>query len=690
MLLAAQDSLHDSMFFEKEIWLFIFGGLILLYVIAAIYSRIKRPKKEIKTIKAKVLSISKVMAQAAHQDVGFERTMSGKAVSASKFEVTFIDENSGETYIFAVSASQGEKLYVGKTGELCYNGDELISFGHELGQEKAEKIYFLKKRILPLAICGVIAVGIGVWAVSHFFGPEEEQESVVIEDISNRPLTVYMFSNVFMGDEIINTSTYSLGEFFNLQELWGNTSHIYYDAVESYKKETGKEIQIEFFGLSDEMFERAYEEWKNGTGPDIIIGDYANNSCLLYPYISEGMFADLSGYFENDALYSSGEYVEKVLEGGRIGQNQLVFPLTFNMNMLYTSEERMNKHGIWLSKDMLYEEMLTVFQDAWNEVRDEDEYLMLQLYDIYLNRYPVLLFQSASGINMIDYETGEIQLGVEDFTDWANFYESYVCNEYQMSREELKEFSVQNPDIWIPVNDSHYDTLIELCNNTESNAVIFDITKENTFSWSIGGALASHYHPFAANTNYYESRMKDEDETFVPIAIPSKQNPGEYAAEIASFGVVLSNSKKTDEAYEFIKALADYKHFMHLDLSVNRQVLIDTLDELSTTNFSLQLRVGGTPPPEISEEDLMKNDEEVQKILDIYHEESYFMQALSEESKDYLLNMVEHIGVASLPEGRLDGIIIEEIGRYIWEDVDTIEEAYNNSIQRLVEMGYQQ
>jgi len=152
--------------------------------------------------------------------------------------------------------------------------------------------------------------------------------------------------------------------------------------------------------------------------------------------------------------------------------------------------------------------------------------------------------------------------------------------------------------------------------------------------------------------------------------------------------VVLSNSKKTDEAYEFIKALADYKHFMHLDLSVNRQVLIDTLDELSKTNFSLQLRVGGTPPPEISEEDLINNDEEVQKILDIYHIESYFMHALSEEAKDCLLNMVEQIGVACLPEGQLDVIIIEEIGRYIWEDVDTIEEAYMNTLQRFSEMGY--
>ncbi len=44
-----QDNLHESTFFEKEIWLYIFGALILFYIAATLYSRIKRPKKEIKT-----------------------------------------------------------------------------------------------------------------------------------------------------------------------------------------------------------------------------------------------------------------------------------------------------------------------------------------------------------------------------------------------------------------------------------------------------------------------------------------------------------------------------------------------------------------------------------------------------------------------------------------------------------------
>ena len=64
------------------------------------------------------------------------------------------------------------------------------------------------------------------------------------------------------------------------------------------------------------------------------------------------------------------------------------------------------------------------------------------------------------------------------------------------------------------------------------------------------------------------------------------------------------------------------------------------------------------------------------------------MQALSEGTKDFLIDMVENIGVVCLSEGQLDTIIIEEIGRYIWDDVDTIEEAYANTLQRFSKMGY--
>ncbi len=686
-MLNVHDPLHDTIFFEKEIWFYIFGSMILLYIIAAIYNRIKRPRKEIKNVKAKVLSITKARVQTTHRNAGFDGLMSGSAIPAARFDVTFIDENNGEAFIFAISESLSEKFTVGEVGILCFNGDEFISFGEELERNKSEQIYFMKKRIVPVTICAVFLISFGIWTFNYFFQTEDKQESIVIEDISDRPLTVYMSAHMAAMDEVIASSMYSLGDFTGLMERWGNSSHMYYGAVENYKKSTGREVEIEYFNTSEEMLQKAYDEWKDGVGPDVIIGDYSNGGCLIYPYISEGMFEDMMPYFENDELYSSGEYIEQVLAGGMVGDLQLVFPLTFNMNMLFTTEERIREHEIWLSDEMTYDEMLDLFRNEWNAMRAKDEYLMAQLTGFNRNRNPILLFQSASGIEIVDYETGEIQLSMDDFADWATLYESYICDEYQMDRNELKEYVAQNPDVYIPVRESK-SYILETLSNGESVSDVFDLTKEDIFCWANGGSVTGPYIPFAANACYYESRLTDNEETFVPIAIPIKQNSNENAAEITSFGVIVSGSLKTEEAYEFIKALADYEHFMYFDLSVNRQVIMDTLDKLNNTNYSLNTAVALLPAQEAEEVDNPTNEIVGSGDNDWYDQEDYLVRALSEETKEYLLNMVEDIGVANLVEGKLDAIVIEEIGKYIWGDVDTVEEAYMNTMQRLVGIGY--
>ena len=282
MLLSTKHPLHDTILFEKEIWLYIFGCLVLLYVIAAIYTRLKHPKKEIKTVTAKVLSIVQARVQSNHHGTGADQFMCGEAAAhGARFEVILINEENEEVYVFAISESVSEKLSVGEIGELCFRGDKFISFGNDRKQGESEKIYYLKKRVLPIAICGVFVVGLSVRAAVNFFSTKDTKDEIIeIEEVP-KDLRIYMFSHALYGEEIINTSRYSLGEFRHLAERWGNSAHMYYDAIESYLKDSGKEIEIEFFDTPEEMFERAHEEWKNGQGPDVIIGDYSNNELLI-------------------------------------------------------------------------------------------------------------------------------------------------------------------------------------------------------------------------------------------------------------------------------------------------------------------------------------------------------------------------------------------------------------------------
>lgn len=693
MLLSTENAFFEAVFLNEGLILYIFSFMLLLYVAAVIYNRIKRPKnKTIVKVHAKVLSVNQARAQTNHRDVGFDGLMSGgAAIPGARFDATFINEENDETYVFTISESISNQLSVGKAGVLCFKGDEFISFGEEEEQKKIEKRFFIRKRVLPWTVAGILVIGLIVGVLEYYYGSDQRPDYMKLSELEleNRPLTVYMSAHMTQSNgELTATSRYSLGDFRDLVERWGesyDSYHLYYDAVQEYKKSTGRDVEIVYFTTSADLLRQAHEEWKLGIGPDVVIGDYSNVGCELYPYISDGKVLDLMPYMEADETYSSNEYITEVLEAGRIGEEQLVFPLTFTMNMLYTSEERMEDHSIWFSEDMTYDDMLNLFAEEWDAVRDEDEYLMIQFTNIYRNRFPLFLFQSASGVNMIDHETGKILLEKEDFYEWARLYESYVCDEYQMSREELKKYVVENPESSMPANDSKFELIIKLMNG-ESNYSAFELTKEDVLCWVDGGGVSIFYHPFAANAAYYESRLTENEETFVPMAIPSKQSADEYVAEITTFGLVWAESRKAEEAYEFVKALADNEHFMHFDLSVNRQMLNNTLDDLANTKYRLDLAATQIPQMKQFESSIVNTESEEYEPNDLSDE--YTIQPISAETKQYLLDMVDQIGVACLPDGKLDLIVFNEIGEYIWGGTDSIEEAYDNTIKQFIERGY--
>ena len=132
------NSILEMVFMNKAFLFGVFGIMLLLYVVAVIYNRIKRPKsKNIVKVRAKVVSINQARAQTNHRDVGFDGLISGgAAIPGARFDATFINEENDETYVFTISESISNQLSVGKAGVLCFNGDEFISFGKDKEIEK--------------------------------------------------------------------------------------------------------------------------------------------------------------------------------------------------------------------------------------------------------------------------------------------------------------------------------------------------------------------------------------------------------------------------------------------------------------------------------------------------------------------------------------------------------------------------
>ena len=669
---------YDSAFWDTPYSIVVvFGVFILLYILAVLLKKIKQPRKQAKKINVRIESIRRTNIQMNHGNVSIDSMRNGSSsIPGTRFDVTFVDDKTGELFVFTISERSSEKFNVGDKGLLHYNGDEFISFSEENspkstvkenGKNSAIRKYTNRIIYMCISVLGVI----GIFFIVVFLDQEEEKE--IIYDVNGeRPLVVYVTGSVMNygeEDEYI-TSWYQLGDMPETTEKWGE-AYIYRDAIEQYKKETNEEIVVKFFSGTEEMLRTAYNEWKLGNGPDVLIGDYRGDGYCLYPYIEEGMFEDIQPYFEQDEIYSGGQYISKILEAGMIGDQQLIFPLTFNMNVLFTSKERMTRHEMWLSDDMHYKDMLDLFRNGWRKASDEDEYLMVQFTNI-RNNYPYILFQAASGVSPIDYETGKIILSKEVFTDWATLYQSYICNEYDMTREELKYLQEGEG---IQGKDSKYGKLQQLRSGA-AMAEMFGLLHEDVLCFAEGGNCSGFYHSFAANARYYESRFDEFDDDMICIGIPTLNNDDGYAAQVTTFGIVLSNSPNTKKGYEFIKTMADSEVWMHFDLSVNKQRIEDTLSDFTTSYYDYYPMLGRISPPKDNVDSVEWLDDPIQ------------LKPMSAETKEYLQYMIEHIEVATLPEFGLNAIITEEIQNYLWGDTENIEDAYQNTLASLQYLGY--
>lgn len=563
----------------------------------------------------------------------------------------------------------------------------------------------IRKKKMPLwfkiaTITVVAAVFAGLW----FLGRQEvdkekkqrEQENMpVIQQANDEDLVVYISghytsSNVTSdqaADSKYFTTRYSFGEFGSLAERWGSGYHMFYKGWSAYRREMDQELSITFFRSTNEMLKTALDMWEKGEGPDVLIGDYTQGEYSLYPYLEKGMFEDLAPYFEQDEIYTNGEYVSAVLEGGIVNDKQLIFPLTFNMNVILTSEERMKKHDLWISEDMNYEEILDLFIGEFGAVRSEDEHLLVQFTDGGRNFHPLALFQAASGERIVNYDTGRIVLDQESFEEWTALYRNYVCSQYGMDKEELKEMVRTQLKVVPPVTGSNYESLQDWPEDGVPTLDMFDIMQERIVCYAEGGNWSYDMHSFVANTQYFESRFSDNGEQFVCFGIPAKNNSAGYAAQITSFGTVLSGSDKAEEGYQLLKMLADTEHWQFSEMPVNRKTVEIMLNQATSIQYMFYPEIAhGLPPKNKEPQFISMLTEEAQAKK--WYGDGYAIRPLSQESADYLLNMIDHIETANLPEYQLVEAVRKEMEEYIWGDTETMEQAYENAINLLEDMGY--
>ena len=434
---------------------------------------------------------------------------------------------------------------------------------------------------------------------------------------------------------IIKSAYGELGEFSGISSSGQNFEENYIEnALKSYAQDNYISLRIH------------YSDVVPGDGPmDLLI--LGSGADLQY-YLSDEKYVDLTPYFEQDQIYSNGQYVEPVLRAGLQNDQQLTFPLIFNMFALYTSEESLARHRLDLSPDASFAELVSTFTSELNNLsRPTDEVLLMGFDSMPALSSVFEFFLFAGGASLLDSETETITLDLEYFEKILPLYEAYICNNWDCDRSSLSQLSdnlsvdyrTSDQSKWYYYSSasshSHDSNLVAI---TDQTACFIDIDS----SWN-----PYQYSSFIAQAAYYESRYRDQDETFMCIGIPEQQG-NSYAARVSLCGLIPTTSKSPDESYKLLKYLADTPVPWYLGASINRQNISATMQFLTEATIELP----------------------------IYESEPYYMQPMSQETATYLTQMIDQVHTVYLPLQTLRMNIEERILSYLETPTMTPDELY--------------
>ena len=482
------------------------------------------------------------------------------------------------------------------------------------------------------------------------------RDSKIAKDLSGKNETVKL--DVFIVSDAVHeyyasedrenvyyTTFTTVGDFDTVPTTFGYDGFIYSEAFEKYQEETGVTLNITWFEYPEYMEEQLATLDKSEM-PDVILNTFSTYEDY-YLYMEQGMFYDLTDLFEQNEIYSGGKYNNQVLRGGELHQSQYIVPLLFNIDTIMGSEGKWKNLGLYLQNTGTHSEMLDSLIYAQNQ--EEVDQLILQFlnapsfmpYSVYL----------SSGEQWVNYETGEVKLDVEQFRRMCIFYEQFLEEQFPMAEDGERP-------LWY--ESKHMQLKLAIQNEVQLSEVIDDI---GCFVEG-GGAFQVNLHSAPVQAWYFESRYRDQNETFQIVPLIGQK--GESTAHISYFGAVMSSCEYPEASFDFLQYLMDAEVEPFFGLPINQENLEKQFEYF--TNTAYRLRPGNLRPLEDG------------KVADSVAD--YVIQPMSQETSEKLKNIVSNIGVATMPNWPVYAVLQEQLESYAVGKI-TMEEAYENALNGL-------
>ena len=431
-----------------------------------------------------------------------------------------------------------------------------------------------------------------------------------------------------------------------------NESGHYLEALQDYKAKYG--LDIVNFKSYEELLKRYDEEKTAGSKTaDVLIlkpiddiHKYFDNhnyseavrekadqlwegSYLSYFHksVRAGEFGDLTPFMEADAGFVRSDYIESVLDGGKVNGKQYVLPFEFTSNSCIVMDKLTDRTGE-LGFDKLdfagMAKTLISLRETDEAAYPENVLLEVAGLGERVN-FQISEMLRISGIDIVDYDNKSVCLDKDELSLlFELMYPVYAEGEAGKSKELAYKY-------YHDAATSIQIFLIHMSNNYAA---------ETFRAWEINSAL------FDCGIKMYS--IADFD--------------GDYQAVIQKYGVMNADSNKKEEAYRLLKHLLDYS-------------CVTSVNVLSSTNQRQHACVN----KEHFNQTLFSLINQNKRIIQM---EEYTVPLMSDEVRTIIQQHYDNLNEAVIPDSNVE-LIVHETMRPCLDDPALFDSAYEELVKRL-------
>lgn len=281
---------------------------------------------------------------------------------------------------------------------------------------------------------------------------------------------------------------------------------LYTAAVEGYKN-TNPDVTLNVvkFASYEELNAQMTTELLSGKGPDVLLFNSLYSTTDYYKFSQSGVFLPLDSYM---STLKDGSCYTTLLDAGKIGEQQYVLPMSWNLLQIYSTQEIVKQHGY--DDESIYDVLLTEADRLAEEAQYAAASLSLMRAD------PLNFFLENTGTVVVDTENGTFVADKEKVEETATVVKSFF--------DHLKKIQAINTTY---KNDfagavSHFTFLIE-------------------------------QYSFMHNLRFYQTVYPAFTQQQMYAAYFPQFEGNGLSAQIVHYGGINANTKNADAAWELLQ-----------------------------------------------------------------------------------------------------------------------------------------